>query len=206
MKRFSNAVQRGEHPRTVEGYRDFTTARIQKALEGNKRSNARRLQGHLEAFKGREKTLQHLFDAHNSVDAVRDIIVGHLTRTAQLPMQPARGHGHEGFVSELPGLPRDLAMIKFVPTTFTAANVAQKDKFKKKKKVNEFIEKYGHLLFEDGMVANSVGAGGVQGLGYDSEGNFNGDIAVPAKNKLTRKKRKKRHFKIGRKILGLESY
>ena len=200
MTMFSNAVQRGEHARTVQGYRDFTTARIQKALEGKKGSEARRLQGHLEAFKGREKTLQHLFDAHNAVDSARDVIFGHLTRTGQLPMQPAKGHGHEGFVSELPGM----GMVKFVPTTFTAANVAQKDKFKKKK-VNEFIEKYGHLLFEDAVVVNSVGAGGVQGLGYDSEGNFNGDIAVPAKNKLTRKK-KKRHFKIGRKILGLESY
>jgi len=200
MTMFSNAVQRGEHARTVQGYRDFTTARIQKALEGKLGKQARRLQGHLEAFRGREKTLQHLFDAHNAVDSARDVIFGHLTRTGQLPMQPARGHGHEGFVSELPGL----LPIKFVPTTFTAANVAQKDKFKKKK-VNEFIEKYGHLLFEYGMVANSVGSGGVQGLGYDSEGNFNGDIAVPAKNKLTRKK-KKRHFKIGRKILGLESY
>jgi hypothetical protein len=97
-----------------------------------------------------------------------------------------------------------MGMVKFVPTTFTAANVAQKDKFKKKKKkkINEFVEKYGHLIFEDGMVANSIGGGGVAGMGYDSEGKFNGDIAVPAKNKLNRK----RQYKIGRQILGLESY
>jgi hypothetical protein len=98
-----------------------------------------------------------------------------------------------------------MGMVKFVPTTFTAANVAQKDKFKKKKKkkINEFVQKYGHLIFEDAMVANSIGGGGVAGMGYDSEGEFNGDIAVPARNKL---KKKKRHYKIGRQILGLESY
>ena len=204
MTMFSNAVQRGEHARTVQGYLDFTQGRIQRALEGKKNSDARRLQGHLDAFRGREKTLQRLFDAHSAVDSARDVIFGHLTKTGQLPMQPTKGHGHEGFVSELPGM----GMVKFVPTTFTAANVAQKDKFnkkKKKKKVNEFVEKYGHLIFEDGMVANSIGGGGVAGMGYDSEGNFNGDIAVPARNKLNRKK-KKRHYKIGRQILGLESY
>lgn len=201
MTMFSNAVQRGEHARTVQGYLDFTQGRMQRALEGRKNSEAKRLQGHLEAFRGREKTLQHLFDAHSAVDAARDVIFGHLTKTGQLPMQPTKGHGHEGFVSELPGM----GMVKFVPTTFTAANVAQKDKFKKKKKkkINEFVQKYGYLIFEDAMVANSIGGGGVAGMGYDSEGEFNGDIAVPARNKL---KKKKRHYKIGRKILGLESY
>lgn len=184
MTMFSNAVQRGEHPRTVQGYRDFTTARIQKAVEGRKGSEARRLQGHLEAFNGREKTLQHLFDAHDSVDAARDVIFGHLTRTGQLPMQPARGHGHEGFVSELPGM----GMVKFVPTTFTAANVAQKDKFKKKK-VNEFMEKYGHLLFEDGMVANSVGAGGIRGIGVDTSGQpDSSDVVVKKRHKIHRRR------------------
>jgi hypothetical protein len=199
MTMFSNAVQRGEHARTVQGYLDFTQGRMQRALEGRKNSEAKRLQGHLEAFRGREKTLQHLFDAHSAVDAARDVIFGHLTKTGQLPMQPAKGHGHEGFVSELPGM----GMVKFVPTTFTAANVAQKDKFKKKKKkkINEFVEKYGHLIFEDAMVANSVGGGGISGIGSPDIN----DIAVPAKNKLNRKK-KKRHYKIGRQILGLESY
>lgn len=195
MTMFSNAVQRGEHARTVQGYRDFTTARIQKALEGKKGSEARRLQGHLEAFKGREKTLQHLFDAHNAVDSARDVIFGHLTRTGQLPMQPARGHGHEGFVSELPGM----GMVKFVPTTFTAANVAQKDKFKKKK-VNEFIEKYGHLLFEYGMVANSVGAGGIRGIGVDTSGQSDpSDVVVKKRHKIHRRK-------FNPKNTGLETY
>jgi len=195
MTMFSNAVQRGEYARTVQGYRDFTTARIQKSLEGRKGSEARRLRGHLEAFDGREKTLQHLFDAHNAVDSARDVIFGHLTRTGQLPMQPAKGHGHEGFVSELPGM----GMVKFVPTTFTAANVAQKDKFKKKK-VNEFIEKYGHLLFEDGMVTNSVGAGGIRGIGVDTSGQSDpSDVVVKKRHKIHKRKFKPQNT-------GLETY
>ena len=120
--KFSNAVQRGTHSRTLEGFQKFGNEQIEKS-KGN--ADKLRIKAHLDSFAGRESTLQKIFDAHNSLDSARSIITNHIS-SGDLSLTPVTGEAHEGFVSELPG-----SMVKFVPSEFSKQNSQQIEKFKK---------------------------------------------------------------------------
>ena len=120
--KFSNAVQRGDHSRTLEGFQKFGNEQIEKS-KGN--ADKLRVKAHLDSFAGRESTLQKIFDAHNSLDSARSIITNHIS-SGDLSLTPVTGEAHEGFVSELPG-----SMVKFVPSEFSKQNSQQIAKFKK---------------------------------------------------------------------------
>lgn len=119
LVKFSNAVQRGTYQRTSEGFKEFTDTQILKAKPKDKL----RHKAHYDILSRDRETLEQLFNAHNSIDQARDIIVDHVTRHAT-ELTPAEGHQHEGIVSEIGG-----SMIKFVPRSFTKANFEQKGKF-----------------------------------------------------------------------------
>ena len=121
--KFSNAVQRGDHSRTLEGFQKFGNEQIKKPNIGN--ADKLRIKAHLDSFAGRESTLQKIFDAHNSLDSARSIITNHIS-SGNLSLTPVTGEAHEGFVSELPG-----SMVKFVPSEFSKQNSQQIEKFKK---------------------------------------------------------------------------
>jgi len=121
--KFSNAVQRGTHSRTLEGFQKFGNDQIEKS-KGN--ADKLRIKAHLDSFTGRESTLQKIFDAHNSLDSARSIITNHIS-SGDLSLTPATGEAHEGFVSELPG-----SMVKFVPSEFSKQNSEQIEKFKRR--------------------------------------------------------------------------
>jgi len=124
LVKFSNAVQRGTHERTLKGFKEFTDHQIAKAKPKDKL----RHQAHYDILSRDTETLEQLFNAHNSIDQARDIIVDHVTKHAT-ELTPAEGHQHEGIVSE-----KDGKKIKFVPRSFSKANFEQKDKFDKKLK------------------------------------------------------------------------
>ena len=119
--KFSNAVQRGSHSRTLEGFQKFGDDQIEKSKNADKL----RVKAHLDSFVGRESTLQKIFDAHDSLDSARSIITKHIS-SGDLSLTPVTGEAHEGFVSELPG-----SMVKFVPSEFSKKNSEQIAKFKK---------------------------------------------------------------------------
>ena len=121
--KFSNAVQRGDHSRTLEGFQKFGNDQIEKPNIGN--ADKLRIKAHLDSFAGRESTLQKIFDAHGSLDSARSIITNHIS-SGDLSLTPVTGEAHEGFVSELPG-----SMVKFVPSEFSKQNSQQIEKFKK---------------------------------------------------------------------------
>lgn len=125
FKQFTNAVQRGEvQERSVDSLKDWMQGKINKA-KGAEKS---RLQSHAEFISKDPIALHNLLKAHEHSDHARDIIVDVLHRSNNLPMTPEGGHSQgEGFVSELPGF----GQVKFIPRSFTSANVAQKEKFKK---------------------------------------------------------------------------
>jgi len=153
FKQYSNAVQRGEvSERSHSSLLNWLTAKIEKTPGA---ADKKRLNGHMDFIRQHPIEIHSLLQAHNHVDAARDIIVKVLHRSGNLPMTPEGGHGNgEGFVSELPGH----GQVKFVPPTFTAANVAQKEKFKKI--VSEEMAGGG-----GGM---SVGGGGIAGIGVNT--------------------------------------
>ena len=122
--KFSNAVQRGDHSRTLEGFQKFGNEQIKKPNIGN--ADKLRIKAHLDSFAGRESTLQKIFDAHNSLDSARSIITNHIS-SGNLSLTPVTGEAHEGFVSELPG-----SMVKFVPSEFSKQNSEQIEKFKRR--------------------------------------------------------------------------
>lgn len=122
LVKFSNAVQRGSHSRTLEGFQKFGNEQIEKS-KGN--ADKLRIKAHLDSFAGRESTLEKIFDAHNSLDSARSIITKHIS-SGDLSLTPVTGEAHEGFVSELPG-----SMVKFVPSEFSKKNSEQIAKFKK---------------------------------------------------------------------------
>ena len=122
LVKFSNAVQRGSHSRTLEGFQKFGNEQIEKS-KGN--ADKLRIKAHLDSFAGRESTLQKIFDAHDSLDSARSIITNHIS-SGDLSLTPVTGEAHEGFVSELPG-----SMVKFVPSEFSKQNSEQIAKFKK---------------------------------------------------------------------------
>jgi hypothetical protein len=92
------------------------------------------------------KALARALRAHEHIDRARQIIYDTTTRES-MPMSAVEGGMHEGIVSEIAGK----GMVKFVPSSFTTANVAQKGKFQKGKKkktkkvkkmnINEFFKK-----------------------------------------------------------------
>jgi hypothetical protein len=133
LVKFSNAVQRGSHSRTLEGFQKFGNEQIEKS-KGN--ADKLRIKAHLDSFTGRESTLKKIFDAHNSLDSARSVITNHIS-SGDLSLSPVTGEAHEGFVSELPG-----SMVKFVPSEFSKQNSEQIAKFKKPNPpVNEEVEK-----------------------------------------------------------------
>ena len=150
FKQFTNAVQRGEvKERTIDSLKDWMTDKASKA-----KSNAdkQRIMGHIEFLDKDPVALHNLLKAHDHVDSARDIVVDVLHRSGDLPMMPEGGHGNgEGFVSELEGH----GQVKFVPQSFTSANVAQKEKFKKAAK--EIKEEM------------AVGGGAVAGIGMSTK-------------------------------------
>lgn len=148
FKQFTNAVQRGEiQERSVDNLRTW----LQGKAEKTKGAEQQRIKNHIEFLDKDPIALQDLLKAHDHVDSARDIIVDILHRSKDLPMTPEGGHQNgEGFVSELPGH----GQVKFIPQTFTAANVAQKEKFKKAAK--EIKEEMG------------VGGGAVAGVGVST--------------------------------------
>ena len=123
LVKFSNAVQRGSHSRTLEGFQKFGNEQIEKS-KGN--ADKLRIKAHLDSFAGRESTLQKIFDAHDSLDSARSIITNHIS-SGNLSLTPVTGEAHEGFVSELPG-----SMVKFVPSEFSKQNSEQIEKFKRR--------------------------------------------------------------------------
>jgi|APGre2960657404_1045060.scaffolds.fasta_scaffold00513_2 hypothetical protein len=70
-------------------------------------------------------------------------------------------------------------------TTEDAVNLLEETFMKKNISIKKILQEEG----EGGVPANSVGGGGIQGLGYPPETD---EIAVPARNKLTMLRRKKR--------------
>jgi hypothetical protein len=149
FKQFTNAVQRGEvQERSVENLKTWLEGKIEKT-KGS--ADKARMQGHLSFISQHPIALQNLLKAHDHADLARDIIVDVLHRNENLPMTPEGGHSQgEGFVSELPGH----GQVKFIPQTFTSANVAQKEKFKKAAK--------------DIKEEMAVGGGGVAGIGINT--------------------------------------
>ena len=121
--KFSNAVQRGDYSRTLEGFQEFGNKQIEKS-KGN--ADKLRVKAHLDSFAGKESTLQKIFDAHDSLDSARSIITNHIS-SGNLSLTPVTGEAHEGFVSELPG-----SMVKFVPSEFSKQNSEQIEKFKRR--------------------------------------------------------------------------
>ena len=148
FKQFTNAVQRGEvKERTVDNLKTWLQTKIDKA----KGADQQRLKGHLEFMDKDPIALHNLLKAHDHVDSARDIIVDILHRSNDLPMTPEGGHQNgEGFVSELKGF----GQVKFIPQTFTVANVAQKEKFKKA--ATQIKEDMG------------VGSGAIAGVGVNT--------------------------------------
>ena len=163
FKQYSNAVQRGEvTERSHSSLIKWLENKIEKTPGA---ADKKRLNGHMDFVKQHPIELNSLLQAHNHVDAARDTIVNVLHRSGNLPMTPEGGHGNgEGFVSELPGH----GQVKFVPPTFTAANVAQKEKFKK-------------IVSEDmggGAGGMSVGGGGIAGIGINTSSGDQDDSEV----------------------------
>lgn len=148
FKQFTNAVQRGEvQERSVESLKNWMQGKLEKAKGADKN----RWQGHIQFLGNNPIALANLLKAHDHADAARDIIVDVLHRSNNLPMTPEGGHSQgEGFVSELPGF----GQVKFIPRTFTSANVAQKEKFKKAAK--EIKEEM------------ATGSGAVAGIGVNT--------------------------------------
>lgn len=149
FRRFGQAVQEKRFPRTVRGFVAFSKAEIGK--EKNKR-HAARLGEHLAFGLRNQKVLGRALRAHEHIDRARQTIYDATTREG-MPMQAVEGGMHEGIVSELKGK----GMVKFVPSSFTVANVGQKDKFKKgkKKKLKENTEMTPNDLFKS-IVKNKL--------------------------------------------------
>lgn len=148
FKQFSNAVQRGEvKERTVDSLQNW----LKSKLESAKGKDKERIQGHLDYTSKDPIAMENLLKAHDHSDSARNIIVDILHRSGQLPMTPEGGHSQgEGFVSELKGH----GQVKFVPPSFTVANVAQKEKFKKAAQIKEEM---------------ATGGGAIAGIGVSTE-------------------------------------
>jgi hypothetical protein len=151
FKQYTNAVQRGEvTERSIGSLKDWLKSKADKAKSS---ADKQRIVGHLEFVDKDPAALHNLLKAHDHADAARNIIVDILHRNKNLPMTPEGGHSNgEGFVSELPGH----GQVKFIPQSFTAANVAQKEKFKKAAK--EIKEEM------------AAGGGAIAGIGVNPSG------------------------------------
>jgi hypothetical protein len=149
FKQFSNAVQRGDvKERSLDSLKSWMETKIDSA----KGKDKERIQGHLDYVNKNSIAIQSLLKAHDHSDSARNIVVDILHRSGQLPMTPEGGHSQgEGFVSELKGF----GQVKFVPQSFTVANVAQKEKFKKAAQIKEEM---------------ASGGGAISGIGFSSEG------------------------------------
>lgn len=122
--KFSNAVQRGSHSRSLSSIMDWTNERI-AATKGKEQE---RLKGHADYIHRNRHVIDRLFQAHNHIDHARSMIVDTIHREDSLPLNPHGGHAHgEGFVSEYKG-----SQVKLVPTSFTIRNNENKERFKKK--------------------------------------------------------------------------
>lgn len=142
FKRFGQAVQEKRFPRNIKGFVAFSKAEMAKTTN---KKHAARLGEHL-AFGLRHKDmLSKTLRAHENIDRARQTIYD-ATTSEGTPMQAVEGGSHEGTVSELEGK----GMVKFVPSSFTVANVGQKGKFKKdkKKKLKENTEMTPNDLFK----------------------------------------------------------
>jgi len=126
---FSNAVQRGTHERSLEGFKKFTEDRIKNTKN---KTDRQRYQAHYD-FLSLHSSFKKLLDAHNHVDSARNIIIDHITPHVT-SIVPAEGNQHEGIVSESGG-----NMIKLVPVGFSQANSKQSDKFAPKSKVGAAV-------------------------------------------------------------------
>ena len=148
FKQFSNAVQRGEvKERTLDSLQNWMKGKMESA----KGKDKERIQGHLDYASKNPIAMENLLKAHDHSDSARNIIVDILHRSGQLPMTPEGGHSQgEGFVSELEGH----GQVKFVPPSFTVANVAQKEKFKKAAQIKEEM---------------ATGGGAIAGIGVSTE-------------------------------------
>jgi hypothetical protein len=143
FRRFGQAVQEKKFARNMRGFVAFSKAELVK--EKNKKQAAR-IRSHMEYGMQNRKALARALRAHEHIDRARQIIYDTTTRES-MPMSAVEGGMHEGIVSEIAGK----GMVKFVPSSFTTANVAQKGKFQKGKKkktkkvkkmnINEFFKK-----------------------------------------------------------------
>jgi len=138
FRKFGQAVQEKKFVRNVRGFIAFSKAALVK--EKNKKQAAR-IRAHMEYGIKNKKALAKALRAHEHIDRARQIIFDESTRDHS-PVTPVKNGMHEGTVSELKGR----GMVKYVPSSFTTANVAQKGKFDKKKKkgkkmnINEFFK------------------------------------------------------------------
>jgi hypothetical protein len=134
LVRFSNAVQRGTHERSLEGFKKFTEDQMRKGGAADQK----RYLAHYNVLSS-EPAFERLLQAHDHIDKARDIIVDHVTRNVD-SLKPKSGYGHEGIVSELDG-----NMIKLVPRSFSKANSEQRGKFKNKGAAVLYSGKFGTI-------------------------------------------------------------
>lgn len=124
MRTFTQAAQERRTPLNMKGFVSF--ARNAIAKEKNKKQ-AERMRGHLNYAMANRSAMKQVFKAHRHINKARQTIYDVVTRE-NTPLSPVEGGVHEGAVSEIAGI----GQVKFVPSEFTMANRAQREKFAKK--------------------------------------------------------------------------
>lgn len=124
MRTFTQAAQERRTPLNMKGFVSF--ARNAIAKEKNKKQ-AERMRGHLNYAMANRSVMKQVFKAHRHINKARQTVYDVVTRE-NTPLSPVEGGVHEGAVSEIAGI----GQVKFVPSEFTMANRAQREKFAKK--------------------------------------------------------------------------